>query len=259
VVEALAGLGALPYIPGVPTSLVHLSYSPLPPLDSHHTTQRNHPEPSSDLFRSHCKPFSIAFRLYFPAATHKYLAHTHMSSPSMPMSREPPSKAESGAGYRTVEYRNGSVVCVQESRRRRHREAKSDASRYLRTRHLDLFDMRHDSTSSVIVEEVHSLIEAKGKKDPSSGLWHVTSAVPMRPRAKKPMITQETANKDAHATLEPRPRVMHMLTPPSTPKIERLPTPELPELEESAFCECCEAASHVVRYCASCEVEFGDY
>ncbi|KAF2659456.1 hypothetical protein K491DRAFT_196013 [Lophiostoma macrostomum CBS 122681] len=179
-----------------------------------------------------------------------------MSSPSTPMSRGFSSKTEETAGYRIVEYRNGSVVCVQETRRRpRHHQAKSDAGQYSRTHHYELFDMRNNPTSSVIVESVHCSIEAKEKMN--LPLYHVTS-LPMRPRAKKPVITQEAADTDDHATIGQPLRFPAMLTPPSTPKIERLPTPELPEVEECAFCDCCEAGPHVVHYCASCGVAFGN-
>lgn len=46
-------------------------------------------------------------------------------------------------------------------------------------------------------------------------------------------------------------------TPPPTPRLGLLPTPELPDLDEAPFCECDQAI--VVRCCASCKktVDFG--
>jgi hypothetical protein len=41
------------------------------------------------------------------------------------------------------------------------------------------------------------------------------------------------------------------LTPPPTPRLERLPSPELSDLDEAPFCECDETA--VKKYCISCK------
>ncbi|KAH7398816.1 hypothetical protein DE146DRAFT_505209 [Phaeosphaeria sp. MPI-PUGE-AT-0046c] len=40
-------------------------------------------------------------------------------------------------------------------------------------------------------------------------------------------------------------------TPPPTPRLDRLPSPELPDLAEAPFCDCDEAT--IVSYCTSCK------
>jgi hypothetical protein len=45
-----------------------------------------------------------------------------------------------------------------------------------------------------------------------------------------------------------------LTTPPPTPKIGRLPTPELDDLDESPFCDCC-TGLQVIKYCAACGCE----
>ncbi|KAF2447336.1 hypothetical protein P171DRAFT_430234 [Karstenula rhodostoma CBS 690.94] len=45
-----------------------------------------------------------------------------------------------------------------------------------------------------------------------------------------------------------------LTTPPPTPKIERLATPELEDLEDISFCDCCTGV-HFVKYCAACGCE----
>lgn len=45
-----------------------------------------------------------------------------------------------------------------------------------------------------------------------------------------------------------------LATPPATPKMERLPTPELEDLDERPFCDCCTGVQ-VMKYCAACGYE----
>jgi hypothetical protein len=40
-------------------------------------------------------------------------------------------------------------------------------------------------------------------------------------------------------------------TPPPTPRPGRLPTPDIPDLEERPFCDCCEGSTRF-KYCTSC-------
>ncbi|KAH7090543.1 hypothetical protein FB567DRAFT_294539 [Paraphoma chrysanthemicola] len=41
------------------------------------------------------------------------------------------------------------------------------------------------------------------------------------------------------------------LTPPPTPRLGRLPTPDIPDLEDRLFCEC-DSKANVVTYCTTC-------
>lgn len=45
------------------------------------------------------------------------------------------------------------------------------------------------------------------------------------------------------------------LTPPPTPRLRRLATPDLSDLDESPFCDC-GVGSHVITLCTSCTKEF---
>ncbi|KAH7075594.1 hypothetical protein BKA63DRAFT_301639 [Paraphoma chrysanthemicola] len=48
------------------------------------------------------------------------------------------------------------------------------------------------------------------------------------------------------------------LTPPPTPRLGRLPTPDIPDLEDRLFCEC-DSRANIVTYCTTCRRRAGPF
>ena len=175
-----------------------------------------------------------------------------MASPSSIVSNKSRNRLEGTAVYRSVEYRNGNLVYVNESRRSRHQKPIRRADHEPNDLHPESSQDGAASVPSVMIEQLAPGVESRRVEEPLRRLRHVTS--PLKPRAKTPVVMHkaETASHRPHLeTYNESRKTTMMLTPPPTPKIERLPTPELPDLHDSVFCECC-ATNPAVRYCACC-------
>ena len=158
--------------------------------------------------------------------------------------------------YRRTECMNGNVVHVQESRRHAPLSAASGS-----------FSLaRRPASSTSIAPPIQSresrrmpsiAVPAPDFKDrPVVAEVHVTRQVgkSRNPRRKPAVIHNfsDTFPKDQSALLSKKPFLQHDLpSPPPTPRFQRLPTPDLPELEEARFCDCC-IDSRAVKFCSSC-------
>lgn len=155
-----------------------------------------------------------------------------------------------------MEYYDGNAVRIQETRRRgpaftttgkmtsRHRKRSINKSEQVTpTQFLDLDVQNVDSNPDTV---------RSGGPGVSR---HVTSTVSSSKTSAKPVVYQASSstNSEDKEAIAP-PAALAMPTPPPTPKVDRLPTPELPELDDSPFCDCC-VEVHVVKYCASCGVD----
>lgn len=163
--------------------------------------------------------------------------------------------------YRTAEYHDGETIRIQESRRRRRRLSAAERGEpFTASRHCDrTIGYRDDSAArkkDLLEGQSTYLRSTVVEKRDMGGSLHVTSSPSRSLKTPlQPVIVQITANvEDKKKTDIPRIEPYAMPTPPPTPKIERLSTPELSDLEDSPFCECC-ASVHVTKYCASCGIE----
>ena len=244
---------ACPYIlPCPPSSSIsppphHLSHT-------HHTTPPNHPKSSQKkvaiIFHNSLKVFvAVSGTLVFQLFTMSSVSSTasSMSSTSTVSSSRPSSSSK----YRVAEYYDGQVLRIHESRRRPHVTslAKSTSS------------ARHERpigayASLLPIAEPNS--NAKGtdhgdrsNKHGSRMISHVTTATHISPKA-KPVIIQSplplrTLKKGALPVFEDS----DIPTPPQTPKMQRLATPEIEEWDDSPFCDCC-ADMRFIKFCTSC-------
>lgn len=153
--------------------------------------------------------------------------------------------------YRRIDYYDGGNVCVTESRRGTQVASSSSSS--------STSSRRSYSPASDVSQATSSI---RSTSPPVSGSRPVSSA--RAPRSDDHVIHKLRRSKVKVAIIQAsiqsgcKQREMtsqaqnaELLTPPPTPKIERLPSPELDDLEDRPFCNCCIEA-HAVKYCASC-------
>ncbi|KAF2257350.1 hypothetical protein BU26DRAFT_42352 [Trematosphaeria pertusa] len=153
--------------------------------------------------------------------------------------------------YRQIDYYDGKVLRISESRRRSHVTSSQPplpaGQIYSPVSHGDAVLSSPISTSPGIRHGASSSERDLGSRR------HVTSE---SRKAKAIIIQNPIPRKVVDVEENPRLRTEspNMPTPPATPRIERLPTPDLSDLDETPFCDCCIEA-HVVKYCASCGEE----
>jgi hypothetical protein len=151
--------------------------------------------------------------------------------------------------YRAVKYYDGDIVRILETRRREgveiaasnpeeHNHPRTSGTRYLlpTVGPAPLNGPGPGSRSRTIREQ-------------STNPKHVTTKLNA-----KPVVVHATApNKirKSKSTDNPAPKVHELPTPPPTPRMGRLETPELSDLEDNPFCDCCQDV-RLVKYCASC-------
>ncbi|OCL13202.1 hypothetical protein AOQ84DRAFT_120411 [Glonium stellatum] len=160
--------------------------------------------------------------------------------------------------YRRSEHTNGNVVRVQESRRHTQPSAASGLSS----------SARRPAASTSVVPSIQS---REGWRMPSNAVLvpnfkdrpaaaaaevHVTRLVgKTRNLRRKPAVIQNFSDafpKGESALFSNKSFRQHDLpSPPPTPRFQRLATPDLPQLEEARFCDCC-ADSRAVKFCSSC-------
>jgi len=161
-----------------------------------------------------------------------------------------------GRHHRTV-YEDGRGRCIVESLRRSSMKTRADA----------VLEIQHHSPSEAWdakrSQEYSS--PASSPSYPSSSASSTRSAKLSRdnvsagrsPKRPKPKVVIVTAS-EFHA-LDDRLEVQSSSrwtepTPPPTSRLERLPTPELSDLDEGPFCDCDDESAQVA-YCRSCENE----
>ncbi|KAF2865321.1 hypothetical protein BDV95DRAFT_256881 [Massariosphaeria phaeospora] len=175
------------------------------------------------------------------------------SSCSTPTSSNSFSQYSSNSSqYRKVEYHDGMIIRIAESRRRSH---------VTLSRTLSTSSRRSQYTDTSIDYSRSTRSDPTGPYDQSHSSFSTTSPASLsyltsvphsssRRRAKAVIIQASTSEEPKSKEAYPYFDASSMLTPPPTPRIERLSTPELPDLDETLFCDCC--ASHDLKSCASC-------
>jgi len=164
--------------------------------------------------------------------------------------------------YRRVESHDGSIVRVQEYRR--HVSSPAGSGQTSGSRNFAT-DAEGSSMKSANRSDAHrekprqAVVEVGAKPRQSETDRHVTMISPRPNRSRgKPVIIQQSpdASKDmTKAQLKNTGFFQNAIpSPPPTPRLGRLPTPDIPELDESPFCDCCDGSSRF-KYCTFCGCE----
>ncbi|KAF2741041.1 hypothetical protein EJ04DRAFT_112712 [Polyplosphaeria fusca] len=174
-------------------------------------------------------------------------------------------QSKSTAQYRISEYHDGKSIRIQESRRR---SAGTDEPRRSPTHRPRYYSESFEGSLSVRATPLLDSDDQYGLYHPTAQIenawvYHVTpvgsrvSSPTVRPKAV--VIQSPKPVKGSKRTNPTWVEKQAMPTPPPTPKLGgRLPTPDIPELNEAPFCGCC-VSPHVVRYCASCGRDISDH
>ena len=182
-----------------------------------------------------------------------------MSSSPMPSVQKAPyhSLCQKGVhGYRQTMYHDGASVCIEESRR-------SGVARKVEPSTETFVDFVLYPTSSTEStprshphEALHNHPAPKRRVAGSNSYPHVTSAKHSSRSRAKPAIVHGALGSSELLGIGARSALQSSAgpTPPPTPRLKRLPTPELPGLDEAPFCDC-GVGEHIVKRCTVCSKE----
>jgi hypothetical protein len=159
--------------------------------------------------------------------------------------------------YRVAEYHDGNVLRIHESRRHSHVTGLANPSTSTRDAKSLGVQATHltketPSSSTISPHNTPNTRISNGSRDRNLRLsTHVTSVGHPSPRANAIVFQSPIPLRPKVRAYSPIFESSGMPTPPSTPKIGRLETPELEDFDQVPFCDCCVDA-HLIRYCASC-------
>ncbi|KAF2497829.1 hypothetical protein BU16DRAFT_326352 [Lophium mytilinum] len=166
--------------------------------------------------------------------------------------------------YRRVESHDGAVVRVQEYRRHASSPAGAAASDQTSgsrnsARQTGGSSMKAANRSKKQRKTSRQLVveaECSGLRSESSR--HVMDISPRLSRSHAKAIIHQHSPDPAQSVTETPLKMKNtgfmqpdLPSPPPTPKMGRLPTPDIPDLDEKPFCNCCEESSRF-KYCTSC-------
>lgn len=157
--------------------------------------------------------------------------------------------------YRQTVYHDKAGVRIAECRRRAGVTHRVESS--TRT-YVDFILYPADSTQSSSKAHTHGSLRraVPDMKPGESSRAHVTHAKHSSRSRPKPTIIQRAS--EPRRILPNGDKMSFSFsgepTPPPTPRLSRLPTPELPELKEAPFCDC-GIKSHMVKRCRTCRKE----
>jgi hypothetical protein len=162
--------------------------------------------------------------------------------------------------YRQTTYYDGSSVQIAESRRHRWADWKVDSTVQGYTDFVLYPEGDEDPYPQSSFEQVSSQSHPAPRRkvaEPSSEL-HVTSAKhSSKVRSKSVMLHAEA--KSSQTLPSKTKTAMNSSagpTPPPTPRLNRLSTPEFDDMDEAPFCGC-DVEVHVVKRCTKCRKEVG--
>jgi hypothetical protein len=162
--------------------------------------------------------------------------------------------------YRQKEVADGNVVRLFESQRRRRRKDEQPSA----------FEADHPNKS---LQKNRRFVDASrplGAKRTSVIVHAPKSSATSAPLAQRPQWVDARATEDhikhsQHTEEEGFDKLVGRLvrfselpTPPSTPRMERLPTPEMEPLNERPFCNCCGRCSMQKAHRVDESVNLGD-
>ncbi|OCK74198.1 hypothetical protein K432DRAFT_311203 [Lepidopterella palustris CBS 459.81] len=156
--------------------------------------------------------------------------------------------------YRKTECLDGNAVRVHESRRRMHVAAGSSRSLPAHGPASPVAISRPILPNYVRRKPQNAALSSAGFEDQAvADVLHVTRK--LLPSQSKPVILHQYSDsvrkEEVTNTNKKKTYQSSIPSPPPTPRFQRLPTPDLPELGQTPFCDCCISA-HVVKFCASC-------
>lgn len=152
--------------------------------------------------------------------------------------------------YRQVDYHDGKGVQVVESRRRAPVTSKS-----ISAPRVDARSQTHPKKQAPAYSRTYQTSSQAPQRRSTSAsslsaqIGHVTPR--SLPRKSRGQVVIVQGGVSVAVDFGKKDVTVGLATPLPTPKIGRLPTPELEDLDERPFCECC-VDVRVVKYCAAC-------
>ena len=160
--------------------------------------------------------------------------------------------------YRQSEYRSGQIVRIHESRRGRKPKVHEDSNTCRRQQQQEPQNSLARANKDNIVSN-RIAMSYRRQKDVEHTVGdlrssHVTLA--NSPRGSSRKMNTGIIHPDTSYQSQPtvQSKDYGILTPPPTPRLRRLPTPELPDLLDTPFCSCCPEPLQR-RHCSSCTCE----
>ncbi|CAI6268134.1 unnamed protein product [Periconia digitata] len=152
--------------------------------------------------------------------------------------------------YRRIDYCDGQNIRVVETRRR---QKMVECTTSLPTRRNPSSRRSCSSSSSAMPNTSQPVssspsMNCREVKEKSTLGDHVTLS---QSHTKAVVIQSFHPSKGSKSSTSTPGDVGGLMTPPSTPRLERLPTPDLDDLEQNPFCDCC-VGMRTIKYCASC-------
>ena len=174
------------------------------------------------------------------------------STPKQQATR-PPGRLQDLGQYRQTVYHDGAGRHIAESRRRPRAVRKLQPAT---TANPDwvLYPTNNASPSPYSRSANASRDYPSSVSSGKTGVApHVTSAKRSSNINPKTIVIVDArqSTKIVADELKPSIQIPAVLTPPPTPKIERLPTPDFHDLDEAPFCNC-GVEAHIVKFCTTC-------
>lgn len=183
-------------------------------------------------------------------------------SPSVQVLAALPYKTKISTKYRQSAYRNGQVIQIHESRRGRSAEVPEASIRVCRRQQQPRLQKHSNMVDSrvLVSTEDHLQTQPRMEVEQHAGAcgWsrsHVPKVSTTPPRPAKPVIihTPTSGRNDQHSYFGNT----NIDTPPPTPKLRRLSTPDLPDLVGAPFCDCLMERPISKMHCATCRCQAG--
>lgn len=154
------------------------------------------------------------------------------------------------SGYRRTDYCDGSSIRIVESRRRPRKVESTSPVPSLHTSSARTSSSSFPSQRVKTSQPSSCSSSLVGRKS-SGPKGHVIPYSSQPSRAKTVVVHSSFLAKPARSCTTSQKHGADPLTPPPTPRMGRLPTPELDDLDQRPFCDCCIGMGSV-KYCASC-------
>ncbi|PVI03230.1 hypothetical protein DM02DRAFT_265998 [Periconia macrospinosa] len=153
--------------------------------------------------------------------------------------------------YRRADYCDGKSVRIVESRRRPKVDERTTPRSSFRTPSTSLLSAPSLSERTNTSRKVSSSLSSSGRKS-KGGPSHDGHVIPYSPKSHaRAVVIQAPRPEKLPKSSSITQTHNGFMTPPPTPRMERLSTPDLEDLDLRPFCDCCTGMNHV-KYCASC-------
>jgi hypothetical protein len=237
-------------------SLLRHSYTPLHLLPSHHISPPSHLKKTFGCIKNSSKLFAISLNRRLTTSLVLWLALSLITMSSSPSSMNSKTHITPGyhSPYRRVDYCDGKSVRIVESRRRPRvvlSKGVTLSSRVPQSAPNVPKAPQKISYSTCPTPRISNVCPSTSIEGPRD-LMHVTSNSRPERLQTKAIVVQTLHTVNAAKSYDTsKLDNLFISTPPPTPKFERLPTPDLDDLDERPFCNCC-VDTCVVKYCVAC-------